>query len=44
MLSSGGPLTREAYIEMAYGGTPPKPWTAEHEMELPAPFQAGRGE
>lgn len=41
MLSSGGPLTRETYIQMAYGGTPPNPWTYEHEAELPEPFQRG---
>jgi hypothetical protein len=40
MLDAGNiPLTRENYIDLAYGGTPPDPWTVEHEMELPEPFQ-----
>lgn len=39
MLNSGGPLTREDYIQMAYPGNRPDPWTAEHEAELPEAFQ-----
>lgn len=41
MLNSNVPLTREHYIDLAYAGEPPKPWTYEHEMELPEPFQRG---
>lgn len=39
MLDSNVPLTREHYIEKAYAGDVPDPWTAEHELELPEPFQ-----
>jgi hypothetical protein len=28
------PVTRKAYLELAYPGGPPEPWTAEHEAEL----------
>jgi hypothetical protein len=39
MLKNGGPITRERYIDLAYAGEPPKPWTVEHELELPEPLQ-----
>jgi hypothetical protein len=44
MLQEAGlPLTRENYIGLKYGepGTEDHPaeWTAEHEMDLPHPFQ-----
>lgn len=34
----GAPLTREKWINMAYLGHPPHPWTSEHEEEVPEPF------
>jgi hypothetical protein len=40
MLDKGAPITREAYLDLAYCGDLPTPWTAEHEMEVPAPLQA----
>lgn len=40
MMHAGTPLTRENYIRENWGDTP-EPWTAEHEAELPAPFQRG---
>ena len=43
MLDTGIPLTREHYIELAYGGDPPYPWTAEHEEELPEPLRRAAG-
>jgi hypothetical protein len=39
MIKRGLPLTREKWISMAYLGRPPKPWTAEHEGEVPAPLR-----
>jgi hypothetical protein len=33
------PMTRENYLQIAYGGDLPDPWTAAHEDELPAPLQ-----
>jgi hypothetical protein len=36
MIKTGAPLTREKWISMAYLGHPPKPWTAEHEEEVPS--------
>jgi hypothetical protein len=39
MIKHGIPLTRERYINLNYLGHPPKPWTAEHEGELPTAFQ-----
>jgi hypothetical protein len=41
MMNNNVPLTREDYIDMAYGGTPPQPWTQEHESQLPGPLQDG---
>jgi hypothetical protein len=29
------PITRANYIELAYWGKPPVPWTPEHEDMLP---------
>jgi len=43
MLDTGIPLTREHYIELAYAGDPPDPWTDEHEEELPEPFRRDAG-
>jgi len=43
MLDTGIPLTREHYIELAYAGDPPDPWTAENEEELPEPFRRDAG-
>ena len=40
MLKNNIPLTREHYLALAYGGELPDPWTAEHELEVPGPFQA----
>ena len=41
MLRHDLPLTREVYIGLAYGADRPKgdDWTAEHEEQLPEPFQ-----
>jgi hypothetical protein len=45
MMKSGTPLTRENYIRANYGEPGddgyPEQWTAEHEAELPEPFQRG---
>lgn len=45
MRSAGIPLTRENYISAHWGepGTEdyPSEWTAEHEAQLPYPFQRG---
>jgi hypothetical protein len=38
MLEHNLPLTREVYIGLNWGKTP-KEWTAEHEGEIPDPFQ-----
>ena len=38
MKKAGVPVTRESYIEMAWGKPLPE-WTAELEMELPAELQ-----
>jgi hypothetical protein len=35
------PMTRENYLQIAYFGELPDPWTAEHEDELPAALQDG---
>jgi hypothetical protein len=40
MLDGGLPLDRETYVNLAYAGGLPDEWTAEHEVELPRPFQA----
>ena len=39
LLARGGPVTRERYINNAYGADVPDPWTAEHELEIPGPLQ-----
>jgi len=41
MLKHDLPLTREVYVGLAWGHERPKgdDWTAEHEGELPEPFQ-----
>jgi len=39
LLARGGPVTRERYINNAYGADVPDPWTAEHELEIPEPLQ-----
>jgi hypothetical protein len=39
MIREGLPLTREKWINMAWLGHPPTPWTSEHEAEVPEPFQ-----
>jgi hypothetical protein len=41
MQRAGEPLTRENYIRNAYPDVSPEEWTAEHEAELPEPFQRG---
>jgi hypothetical protein len=33
------PVTRENYLQLAYFGEPPEPWTREHEAELPPHLQ-----
>jgi hypothetical protein len=39
MLDAGGPLTRERYLDLAWGPDKPEEWTAEHELEVPEPLQ-----
>jgi hypothetical protein len=39
MQRAGEKLTRENYIRNAYPDVSPEEWTAEHEAELPEPFQ-----
>jgi hypothetical protein len=41
MIRRGVPLTRNAYLTLAYGHELPKgdAWTAEHEAGVPHPFQ-----
>jgi hypothetical protein len=39
MLKCKIPMTRENYLEVAYLGQLPDPWTLEHELELPEQFQ-----
>lgn len=41
MLNRGIPLTRQNYLDMAYGADLPKPedWNHEHEAGLPEPFR-----
>jgi hypothetical protein len=34
------PITRETYLELAYGNELPDPWTPEHEAELPEELQS----
>jgi hypothetical protein len=36
------PVTRCNYIQLAYRGQEPEPWTAEHEEQLPVPLQDWR--
>lgn len=38
MLDNDIPLTREAYLDLAYDQMPEE-WTAEHELGVPAPFR-----
>jgi hypothetical protein len=33
-------MTRTNYIELAYAGEPPEPWTSAEEDELPTEFGA----
>jgi hypothetical protein len=35
MIHRDVPITREAYIQMAYGKEEPAEWTPEHESNLP---------
>lgn len=39
MIAKGIPLTREAYLDMAWGNDRPEEWTAEHEIDVPAVFR-----
>jgi hypothetical protein len=39
MVENGLPLTREAYLNVAYMGNPPKELGPEQEAELPEQFQ-----
>lgn len=39
MREAGVPITRAGYIDIAYGTTPPQPWTVEDEAELPEELQ-----
>jgi hypothetical protein len=34
------PITRDAYIQLAWGSDPPDPWMPEHEAELPEELQS----
>jgi thioredoxin reductase len=40
MKSRDVPITRDAYIQLAWGNDPPDPWTPEHEAELPEELQS----
>jgi hypothetical protein len=42
MIKNDLPLTREKWMAMNYLGDPPKPWTAEHEAEVPEPWRHER--
>jgi hypothetical protein len=35
MKANGVAITRDNYIQLAWGSEPPDPWTPEHEAELP---------
>ena len=35
MRDNGIPETRHSYIELAFGASPPDPWTRDHEDTLP---------
>lgn len=37
--ASGRPVTRQNWIDLAYGVDVPSPWTALEECELPAELQ-----
>ncbi len=39
MEANGVEVTRENYIDAAFGNTPPDPWTADDEAELPEELQ-----
>lgn len=39
MIQGRVPLTRQNYLHLSYAGQLPKPWTMEHEQELPEQFQ-----
>jgi len=39
MRKHGADVTREDYIDMAWGNDVPEPWTLEHELELPDELQ-----
>ena len=43
MMKNGAPLNRETWMSMNYLGQPPEPWTAEHEAEVPEPWQNSNG-
>ena len=34
MIQSGGPLTRERWIDLNYPDGPPKPWCVQHELAV----------
>ena len=42
MIDHDMPLTREKWMKLAYLDGPPKHWTAENEMEVPAPWRHER--
>jgi hypothetical protein len=37
--AAGSPVTRQNWIDLAYGADVPEPWTPEHESELPEALQ-----
>ena len=44
MKANGVAVTRDNYIQLAWGSEPPDPWTPEHEAELPEELQSDRGQ
>jgi hypothetical protein len=43
MRRDGVPITRENYLQMAYFGEVPQPWSAEDEAGLPKELQDWSG-
>ena len=35
MIDRGCPLNRETLVDLMWGADTPKPWTVEHEMDVP---------
>jgi hypothetical protein len=39
MIDRGCPLNRETWVDLMWGADIPKPWTVEHEMDVPEFWQ-----